>query len=224
MEAVIKVGGSLSKKPSALRALGVTLNLLAKSHHIAIVPGGGRFADTVRKLDKIFDIPATLSHRMAILAMDQYGLLLSTVISDSDLYNSIQKVEKSAKTGRAAIILPSKLLLKADPFEPSWNVTSDSIAAYIAVKLHSTKAIFVTDVDGIYSANPRIYPLAKLLKTVDPIELHKFEKPTSVDQFLPQFLTSNVIECYVVNGLYPERVKAVLMGKETICTKIVAKI
>ena len=47
MEAVLKVGGSLAEEPFSLRRLCQELSELAKVHRIAIVPGGGKFADTV---------------------------------------------------------------------------------------------------------------------------------------------------------------------------------
>ncbi len=47
--------------------------------------------------------------------------------------------------------------------ENSWEVTSDSIAVYIAGQLHLEKVILVTDVDGIYTCNPKKHPDAKLI-------------------------------------------------------------
>jgi aspartokinase-like uncharacterized kinase len=45
-------------------------------------------------------------------------------------------------------------------------------------------------------------------------------KRTSVDKFLPKLLLNLPIDCFVVNGLFPERVKAVLDGQEAVCTLI----
>ena len=53
MEAVLKVGGSLVEDPISLTRLCQELSALAKAHKIVIVPGGGKFGDTVRKLDKL---------------------------------------------------------------------------------------------------------------------------------------------------------------------------
>ncbi len=83
MEAVLKVGGSLAEDPTSLAMLCQELSVLAKAHRIVIVPGGGKFADTVRKLDKTYNISDVVAHKMAILAMDQYGLLLSDVTPGS---------------------------------------------------------------------------------------------------------------------------------------------
>ena len=42
-----------------------------------------------------------------------------------------------------------------DPLEKSWDVTSDSIAAYIANLLQAQKLLLVTDVDGIFYEDPK---------------------------------------------------------------------
>jgi hypothetical protein len=220
VEAVIKVGGSLAEAPSALKTLGAELSRLAKIHQIVVVPGGGKFADAVRELDAKFTLPAAISHRMAILAMDQYGLLLSHIIPDSSTSESLSKVKRLAGSERVPIFLPSRLLSKSDPFEPSWDVTSDSIAAYVAIKLRAAKAVFVTDVDGVFTEDPKKNTDGKLLNRVTVDELLGFKDRTSVDRYLPHFLKQYPLKSYVVNGNCPERIGGILCGQTTICTQI----
>jgi aspartokinase-like uncharacterized kinase len=222
VDAVIKVGGSLAEDPTALRALGRVLSEIAKNRQIAVVPGGSRFADAVRELDAAFSLPAVVSHRMAILAMDQYGLLLSHVISDSQICRSIEEVLAVSGSGVVPVLLPAALLLERDPFTPSWEVTSDSIAAYVATQLSAPKVVFATDVDGIFAQDPKRYPDAKLLGAVSALELFNLGRRTSVDAFLPRFLLAHPLNCYVVNGKFPDRVKAVLTNEPAVYTHIVA--
>jgi len=136
MEAVLKVGGSLAEDPSSLAMLGQELSVLAKAHRIVIVPGGGEFADTVRKLDKTYNISDVVAHKMAILAMDQYGLFLSDITPSSYVSYALKEISNSVN-GMLPIFLPSKLMFSKDPLEHSWDVTSDTIAAYIAGVLHA---------------------------------------------------------------------------------------
>ena len=220
MDAVIKVGGSFAENPKPLKALGDELCSIAKTHSIVVVPGGGKFADAVRELDSKYALSASLSHKMAISAMDQYGMFLSHVVPDCRSCDSLEVAQKIAKEGAVPIFLPSKLLSKEDPFEPTWDVTSDSIAAYIAVKVNAAKAIFVTDVDGIFTKDPKKHEDAKLLRTVSVRDLMSSGERTSVDKFLPNFLLENPLDCYVVNGEYPKRIAAVLSNQETVCTQI----
>ncbi len=220
MDAVIKVGGSLAEIHDALRALGRVLSHEAKRYRFVVVPGGGEFADAVRRLDERIGLSQSIAHRMAILSMDQYGLLLSGVFPNAVAAESLKAAQSSWAKKEVAILLPSKLLFTENPLPPSWDVTSDSIAAYLAAKFKAKKVVFVTDVDGIFNADPKRCSDSQLLKTITPLELSRFKDRTSVDKFLPKFLLSNALDCYVVNGRFPERVAAIFKGEETLCTRI----
>jgi 5-(aminomethyl)-3-furanmethanol phosphate kinase len=221
MEAVVKVGGSLAENPDALKALGAELCRITRNHQITVVPGGGKFADVVRELDKRFGLSPVFSHRMAILAMDQFGLFLSQVIPEACLCDSIEEARLLVEQGKVALFMPSKLLFESDPFEPSWDVTSDSIATHIAAKLQTQKVIFVTDVDGVFDEDPKLLARAKLQKVVSADELLRRGGRTSVDKFLPNLLLETKLDAYVVNGAYPQRVSDILSGQQTICTHII---
>jgi len=223
LEAVIKVGGSLLEAPQNLEALGLELSSLARKHRFVVVPGGGKFADAVREVDAQFHLPVAVSHRMAILAIDQYGLLLSKFIPSSVICDSLRAAGEVSRAGQVAILLPSKMLRKFDPFEPSWDVTSDSIAAYIACKLKADKVVFVTDVDGIFTADPKNHGNARLLSQVSVDTLLRFSERTSVDKFLPVFLSQHALNCYVANGRFPERLAAILSRQETMATRILPR-
>ena len=221
MAVIVKVGGSLAETPKALENLGSYLSKESPKNNFVVIPGGGRFADIVRDVDEQFRLPPILSHRMAILAMNQYGLLLSHFIPDSKLTESIEDIKEIAKSGKVSILLPYRQLLDEDPFVPSWDVTSDSIAAYFAVKLGESKVVFLTDVDGIYDTDPKTSPDAKLLSEVSTRDLLSRSKRSSVDKFLPTFVKENRLTCYVINGKHPDRLEKILSGnKDVICTKI----
>ena len=219
MEAVLKVGGSLADDIASLTRLCQELSALAKAHRIAIVPGGGEFADTIRKFDKTYGLSNTVAHKMAILAMDQYGFLLSDITPKSYVSHSLKEVSNSAK-GMLPILLPSKLMFREDPLEHSWDVTSDTIAAYIACLLDAEKLVLVTDVDGIFSKDPKKTLDAKLVEELSAEELLAWNRRTSVDKVLPKILLQANLDCYVVNGGYPERIKLILEDKKTVCTHI----
>ena len=216
---VLKVGGSLALYPEKLRALCSKLNEFSKKHRLILVPGGGEFADIVRCLDKRFLLSSGVSHRMAILGMDQYGLLLSDLIPNSVTVSRLSEI-KYLEPNRLPVFLPSDLMLREDPLENSWNVSSDSIALYIAGQMKAANVLLLTDVDGIYTENPKENSSAKLINNLSASELLTKSRRTSVDIFLPRLLRKTPIDCFVVNGLFPERVEAVLEGKNTICTLI----
>jgi aspartokinase-like uncharacterized kinase len=217
---IVKIGGSLALYPEKLRALGAKLSEISKKHRLIVVPGGGEFADVARDLDKRFNLSCETSHRMAILGMDQYGFLLSELIHNSSIVNQLENLQKVLDSPKLPVFLPANFLLSEDPLENSWDVTSDSIAVYIAGRLQVRKVLLVTDVDGVYTCDPKKHSDAKLIKKLSAEGLLAMNKRTSVDKFLPELLLKLPIDCFVVNGLFPERVEAVLDGQEAVCTLI----
>ena len=206
---VIKLGGSLIEHGRAiirnLRDYAVANNL-----RLVIVPGGGPFAMAVRALaDKLSDEAA---HWMAVLAMHQYGLFLANGNAEFPLIETLDDIIDS--DGGVSILLPYKILKDDDRLPHTWDVTSDTIAAFIAYKLGERCFIKLTNVDGILDAEGRV------IERVDIEEIVKKDNNTCIDNALPGFLSEHNMYCIIVNGRYPQRVKAILAGKNTCCTKL----
>jgi aspartokinase-like uncharacterized kinase len=223
VDAVVKVGGSLAEDPELLINLCTRLSGLAKSYELVVVPGGGRFADVVRDSDKRFNLSSEISHRMAILGMDQFGLLLSQITPNSCATFLLDDAKQLSATEVVPVFLPSRLMFKEDPLKNSWDVTSDSIATYVASRLQAAKVLLVTDVDGIFTKDPKKHEDATLIEHVSAEKLLKMNTRTSVDRFLPKLLLEAPIDCYVVNGRHPERIEAILAEQQATCTLIPAK-
>jgi aspartokinase-like uncharacterized kinase len=220
---VIKVGGSLAVEPDVLRGLCVELSRVAERFRVVVVPGGGEFADVVRDIDERFELGSGASHRMALLGMDQFGLVLSELIPNCCVASSLSVIGGLGSSGRVVVLLPSRLVFRARSLEASWDVTSDSVAAYVAGRLGATKLILVTDVDGVFSGDPKVDKDVELLAEVSASGLLEWGVRTSVDRFLPRLLLKFGLDCFVVNGRFPERVARVLTGESTVCTHILAK-
>ncbi len=219
MEAILKVGGSLAEEPASLRKLCQKLSELAETHSILVLPGGGRFADVVREFDKDFQLSNTIAHKLAILAMDQYGLFLSDITPNSHVYYTLEEFYASSRK-LLPILLPSKLVFRGNPLEHSWDVTSDTIAAYVAALLEAEKLILVTDVDGIFSEDPKKNMNTEFVEELTAQELLGWNRKTSVDKILPKILLRKKLDCYVVNGKYPKRIEQMLEKQGTRCTHI----
>ena len=220
MDATLKIGGSLAEEPERLRALCRELSEMAKTHRITVVPGGGRFADVVRELDERFHLQDAVAHNMAILAMDQYGMFLSSITPGSRTTCTLDGARRHSEVGLLPILLPSRMMSRADPLPHSWEVTSDSITAYIAGELGSEKLLLVTDVDGVYTGDPKNDPAAELIEEISVADLSKRGARTSVDVYLSKIISKATLDCYVVNGRYPERVRAILDNELPRCTRI----
>jgi isopentenyl phosphate kinase len=58
--------------------------------------------------------------------------------------------------------------------EQGWRVVSaDQMAAWIAPRIRASIIIYGTDVDGLYSSDPKIYKEAELLETISYTEIRK---------------------------------------------------
>ena len=73
------------------------------------MPGGGEFADAVREHDRRFGLRPQTAHRMAILAMDQFGWALADLIP-----GAARCVELGPpRAGVVSVLLPAALLASA---------------------------------------------------------------------------------------------------------------
>jgi aspartokinase-like uncharacterized kinase len=207
---VVKVGGGVGD--SALPALCTTLGELGERHPLLVVPGGAGFADAVRAADRRFGLHAATSHRMAVLAMEQFGWMLSELIP-----GAVRRTDVGfARAGRTGVLLPAGVPL--DELPASWQVTSDSIAAWVAVRVGAGRLVLVKEVDGLYADwPPRGEPLARL--TVAELAALR---TGGVDEYLPAVLDGAHFETWVVGGRDPARVAELLERGTTAGTRIAA--
>ena len=206
MLTVVKVGGGLGDD-DALKALCTVLGELGERHPLLVVPGGAGFADAVRDADRRFGLSAEASHRMAILGMEQFGWLLSELIPGAERCADLARVG----AGRTTVLLPAALALDALP--ASWQVTSDSIAAWVASQVGAGRLVLVKGVDGLYAEWPaRGEPLAHL----SVAELAAL-RPGGVDAYLPVVLEGARFETWVIGA---ERVVELIERGTTVGTRI----
>ena len=140
---VIKIGGALSSIPGALDRVCREVGSAASRHTIVVVPGGGPFADAVRRFDQSVGLSDDAAHWMAVLAMDQYAHVLAARIPGAALVDGPAAVFENLSPGRAAVLAPSRWMRSADVLPHSWDVTSDSIAAFVAGALDATRLVMI---------------------------------------------------------------------------------
>jgi 5-(aminomethyl)-3-furanmethanol phosphate kinase len=201
---VVKVGGGLAREAgdSALRTLCRAIGDLGAHHPLLVVPGGAAFADTVRDHDSRFALRAATAHRMAILAMDQFGRLLCDLIPDAVPCTELAAARDAAVRGQTPVLLPAAMIAH-DPLPVSSAVTSDSIAAWVAGVAGARRLVLVKPVGGLYRDwPPGGEPLARL--TVDELAaLRAAGRAAGVDECLPQALRAAGVEAWVIDGRDP---------------------
>lgn len=193
-DSVVKVGGSLYASPR----LGALLRVLAKSARrrpLLVVPGGGPFADTVREAWRRHRLSERAAHRMALLGMDQLGLLLCDLEASAVPVRTLREAREAARGGRLPVLLAARLAAAARGLPASWSVTSDSVAAWVARRARARRLVLIKSV-RLWA--PRM-PVWRLVET------------GVIDRAFPE-AASPRIRCWIVNGRRLERVHRLLEG------------
>ncbi|HEU4709193.1 MAG TPA: uridylate kinase [Methylophilaceae bacterium] len=138
---VIKLGGSLLGSPELEHWLDIV------SRHgdgkVVIVPGGGVFADAVREAQHRSGINDHVAHNLAVLAMDQYGVLMAGLNRKLATAASELEIAERGWQHRGIVWLPSKMVCADEDIPASWDVTSDTLAAWLAQTLNAEHLILV---------------------------------------------------------------------------------
>jgi 5-(aminomethyl)-3-furanmethanol phosphate kinase len=144
---VIKIGGGLIGVPTALDRVCAAIAAASRRHRLVVVPGGGPFAEAVREFDRRVGVSPDTAHWMAILAMDQYAHVLAGRIPGAILVEEPGMISSAVGPGRVAVLAPSRWMRSADVLPHSWEVTSDSIAAFVAGALDAARLILIKPQD-----------------------------------------------------------------------------
>jgi aspartokinase-like uncharacterized kinase len=137
---IVKLGGSLAADPS----LAQWLSMLGRhGGRVAIVPGGGPFAEHVRSVQAAWRLDDRVAHNMAILGMAQFTMLMQGLCETLVPADSIAAIAAAARGGRVPLWLPFDLLRSNADELTSWDVTSDSLAAWLANRLGAKRLVLV---------------------------------------------------------------------------------
>lgn len=147
--ALVKVGGSLGRRPGRLEPLLRHLARLARRAPILVVPGGGRLADGVRREMRRLRLSEEAAHAMALLAMDQYGLALTDREPSARAVTTLGAARRVARAGRLPVLLVARLAGRSNRLERSFRLTSDSIAAWLASGCGARRLILIKSLPGL---------------------------------------------------------------------------
>jgi dihydroneopterin aldolase len=142
---VVKLGGSFAFSPG-LRDWIATIAACAGS--VVLVPGGGPFADAVRAAQTPMGFDGRAAHRMGLLAMEQYGCAVASMDGRLSLADSLDAIRGDLVDGKVPVWLPARMALAEAAIPASWDVTSDSLAAWLAGRLGAERLVLVKHVDA----------------------------------------------------------------------------
>ena len=174
---IVKLGGSLAHTPHCVAWLDV---LTAWGGPLILVPGGGPFADGVRAAQAAMRFDDATAHRMALLAMEQFGLALAAHAKAFVLANSCEELDSALRARKIPVWLPARMVLAAPEVPEVWDMTSDSLAAWLA---------------GTCGAHRLLLIKSRDLKA--PVSAQDLGRDKIVDPLFPQFAARSRAEVWL---------------------------
>ena len=198
---VVKLGGSLANYPDDLKRW---LKILAEAGQgrVVIVPGGSFFADWVREAQKQWGFDDAAAHAMGLRAMEQYGLMLCGLQKSFVPARTEAEIRKALQENQVPVWLPVQTLASED-LPPSWDVTSDSLAAWLARRLAAERLVLV-----------KSCPLPK-----GEMGMAELSRKGIVDAAFPSFVDAAAFKVWLVNREDYARVSSQINQ----CTPVEAK-
>ena len=210
IEALVRVGGSLLDGEH-LPALCQEVGRLAARHPLLVVPRRRSFCRH-----------SSVSGPAVFAGKD--GNPLDGDFGDGSVRLFIERVDSQQLATRCATwtvrdrrwrpvasrsCCPLRCSTRPIRLPHSWQVTSDSIAAWLAREAQIPRLVLLKDVDGLYDSDPSVDPQGELLATITLDELARCE---GVDANLPSLLAGSDLELWVLNGNEPGRLAELLAG------------
>jgi 5-(aminomethyl)-3-furanmethanol phosphate kinase len=176
---VVKLGGSLATSPLLQPWLDA---LAARGGALVVVPGGGPFADEVRAMQSRCGFDNTTAHHMALLAMEQYGLMLCALAPRLRPAATRAEIARQLADRLVPVWQPTRMALGRKEISESWDMTSDSLAAWLAAELRASLLLVKS---AVIPASASLDDLV-----ADGI----------VDPLLPKFVVRGVPECRFIEA------------------------
>lgn len=228
---VCKVGGSLldaGRAPAVMEVLRRT----APGLGILALSGGGTAADRIRLRHRRGELDMSEAHWAAVRVLDGNAFRLAggcgapaPVVTGLDAASAIRTPAGGAASGAGigrtpvagdgpAVMAPSPLLRAEDPLPHSWDVTSDSIAAWLAARCGAARLVLIK------ARGERTLPGAG--SGTGPLPAARAARDGLVDRHLPSLLVGAAYSTWIVNGRHPGRLLAFLTGDETAATLLLS--
>lgn len=249
---VVKVGtstltydnGSINIK--TIDKLCQVLSSLRNSGYEVILVSSGAIAVGVNKM-RLAERPKELKMKQAAAAVGQcelmhlydkmfseYGNMVAQILLTSEDFGMTDKRENLRNTFSALLengiipIVNENDSVSCTEIESEKKVfgDNDTLSAVVAVMCGADKLIILSDIEGLYDSNPRLYPGAKLIHTVESIDDSIISLASGAGTSrgtggmttkleAAKFATDNGIDMYINLGSKPERLYDILDGKDT---------
>lgn len=105
--------------------------------------------------------------------------------------------------------------------------SGDQIMERLAEIFNPDRIVFVSDIDGLYTADPKVDKNAEFMPVVDPTTLDGIDASVHVDDVTGGVrgkvesmlnMCNGKRDCVLVNGTVPGRLLSLLKGEDVVCT------
>ncbi len=215
---VIKVGGYCFNRrldPKPIKELAKALSRLkSKGHSLVVVAGGGENARTYAKTARALKASESFSDDLGIHVSRLNAALLVAALGDlayRKVPTKFEDIYEALETDRIVVLgglVPGQ--------------STNAVAALTAEVMKADWIINLTDVDGVYSADPRVDKDAKLLREISTDELMSLllkggQKAGEYDLFdvtAVKIIKRSRLRVRVVDGTRPDTLERVVKGEE----------
>lgn len=125
---IVKIGGSCFQQPQLLRRITATLDEQSTRQSRIFICGGGHFAEAVRRQYAVHSLPDDVCHHLAIEAMTMQSKVFAHL-------SGMPLIAEPPSSGDAILDVVEWLNSHTNIeglIPQTWEVTSDSLAAYVA--------------------------------------------------------------------------------------------
>jgi aspartokinase-like uncharacterized kinase len=148
---VIKVGGSLFDWPELPRRLTEMIGARQaadREERLVLIAGGGPAANVVRALDRVHGLGDRSAHRLALHAMDLTAIILAELLRGTVPVQSLENLRAVWSAGSIPVLAPRSILFEVERsgqggLPASWDVTSDTIAAWMTLHIGAGRLILL---------------------------------------------------------------------------------
>jgi 5-(aminomethyl)-3-furanmethanol phosphate kinase len=155
---VVKLGGSVVRSPDLASWLDA---IAAAPAPTVIVPGGGALADEVRDCQVKLGFGDAAAHRMALLAMDQLAWAVAGLRGGFQVGATEDELLNALEHDLVAVWAPYALIAERTDIEESWRITSDSLALWLARRLHARRCYLIKSIARIKQSHASAEQLAR---------------------------------------------------------------
>ena len=218
MKVVVRIGGSVVASPPTAEIIAEYAELLERlekqKHKLVVVVGGGSVARDFIELAQDLGLNEAGQDEVAISVSRLFAQLFALKLGDLSSDFVPRTVEEAVKLlGRGKIVIMGGV-------KP--GMTTDTVSAMIAEKIAADLLVKASDVDGVYTKDPKKYDDAEKIDHLSfddlgalfELDAHRAGINQILDPTAVRVLQKCRIRMIVVNGFKPENVSLALKGEK----------